>query len=176
MVTLANGFARRGFQVDLVLASAKGPYLSDVSPQVRIVDLRAQRVLKAWLPLMRYLRQERPVALLSAMNHANVVAVLAQKAARSECCVVVSEHSTISVQADKAQGWVTRGVYALVPWLYRGADTIVAVSHEAARDLEQFTGLPAGSVQAIYNPFDLRRIQYLGAQPVEHPWLQAKES
>lgn len=54
MVTLANGFARRGYRVDLVLASAAGPYLKDVSPDVRVVDLRAGRVIRALWPLVRY--------------------------------------------------------------------------------------------------------------------------
>lgn len=47
MVTLANGFAARGYAVDLVLASAVGSYLKDVAPAVRVVDLRAGRVIKA---------------------------------------------------------------------------------------------------------------------------------
>ena len=39
MVTLANGFAARGLRVDLVLASAVGPYVPEVSSDVRIIDL-----------------------------------------------------------------------------------------------------------------------------------------
>ena len=65
MVTLANALAARGYAVDLVLASAKGPYLQDVTANVRVVDLKAGRVIKALLPLVRYLRQERPTAMLS---------------------------------------------------------------------------------------------------------------
>lgn len=45
MVTLANGFAERGYSVDLVLASAEGPYLGRVDDSVRVVDLKAGRVL-----------------------------------------------------------------------------------------------------------------------------------
>lgn len=36
MVTLASGFAERGFQTDLVLAEARGPYPGKVAPRVRI--------------------------------------------------------------------------------------------------------------------------------------------
>lgn len=38
MVNLARGFSERGLSVDLVLAKAEGPYLSQVSPDVRVVD------------------------------------------------------------------------------------------------------------------------------------------
>lgn len=176
MVTLANGFAARGYRVDLVLAAAQGPYLQDVSPQVRIVDLAAGRVIKALWPLARYLRRERPVALLSAMNHANVVAVLAHRLARVPCRLVVSEHTNLSTEVARVQGLAARAVYALVPRLYPKADAVVAVSRDAAQDLERFAHLPAGSVQAIYNPFDLDRIGRLAAEAPPHPWLQAGES
>lgn len=171
MVTLANAFAERGYATDLVLATAEGPYLKDVSDQVRVVDLHAGRVSKALLPLARYLRRERPRAMLSAMDHANVVAVAARLLARVPCRLVVSERSTISVDAARAQDAVARAVYALVPWAYRRADAIVAVSREAAADLERFARLPAGSVRAIYNPFDLERIARLAAEPLTHPWF-----
>ena len=42
---LAEGLARRGFEVDLVLAAAEGPRLAEIPPEVRVVDLRARRVL-----------------------------------------------------------------------------------------------------------------------------------
>lgn len=176
MVTLANGFARRGYRVDLVLASAEGPYLRDVEPTVRIVDLRAGRVIRALWPLVRYLRRERPVAMLSAMNHANVVAVLARRMARVPVRVVVSERITISVEAKRARGGSARAVYALVPWAYRRADGVVAVSRGVADDLERFASLAPGSVQTIYNPFDLERIRRLAQAPLSHPWWQPAEA
>jgi glycosyltransferase involved in cell wall biosynthesis len=174
-VTLANGFAARGFTVDLVLASAEGPYLADVSPRVRVVDLRAGRVTRALWPLVRYWRRERPAAMLSFMNHANVVAVLAHRLAGRPGRLVVSERNHIGSEAGRARGIQQRLVYALVPWAYRQADGVTAVSEEAAADLERFASLPAGQVRAIYNPFDLERINRLAQEPAPHPWLQPGE-
>lgn len=171
MVTLANAIAARGFSVDLVLASAKGPYLKDVSPAVRIVDLKAGRVIKALLPLIRYLRRERPQALLSAMGHANVVALLARKLARVPTRVVVSERGFISGECALARGMVARFNFWLIPLLYRGADGVCTVSQAAAKDLAVFANLPVQRIQAIYNPFDLVKIAQLAAEPLAHPWL-----
>lgn len=171
MVTLANAFAARGYEVDLVLAAAQGPYLKDVSAAVRIVDLKAGRVIMALLPLMRYLRRQRPVAMLTAMTHANVVALLARRLARVPTRLVVSERTTISVEVDRAQDLAARIIYALVPKLYSRAAGIVAVSQAAAADLVGFAGLPASGVEVIYNPFDLDRIQTLAAGPLMHPWF-----
>jgi glycosyltransferase involved in cell wall biosynthesis len=171
MVTLANGFAARGYAVDLVLANGQGPYLGDVSPDVRIVDLQAGRVIKALVPLARHLRHTRPAALLTAMNHANVVAALAHRWSGVPSRLALSEHTTISVEAQRERSVAGRIVYALVPWMYRWADGLTAVSQAAARDLEQFAHLPAGAVRAIYNPFDLQRIHRMAYDEPRHPWL-----
>ena len=172
MVTLANVIAARGFAVDLVLASAKGPYLKDVLPAVRIVDLKAGRVIKALLPLIRYLRRERPQAMLSAMGHANVVALLARKLARVPTRVVVSERGFISGEHALARGVTARFNFCLIPLLYPGADGICTVSQAAAKDLATFSNIPLPRIHAIYNPFDLSKITQLAAEPLDHPWLE----
>ncbi|OUC06271.1 glycosyl transferase family 1, partial [Litorilinea aerophila] len=56
MVNLAHGLADRGHAVDLVLARAAGPYLREVRPPVRVVDLQAPRVLASLPRLVYYLR------------------------------------------------------------------------------------------------------------------------
>lgn len=171
MVTLANAMASRGFAVDLVLGVARGPYLKSVSASVRIIDLKTGRMIKALLPLVRYFRSARPAATLAAITHASVVALVARALARSRTRLVVSERSTISVDAAHTQGALSRLTYALVPSLYALADGICTVSQAASLDLARFSGLPSTRVQTIYNPFDLMRIGALAAETPDHPWL-----
>ena len=47
MLNLAQGLAERGYAVDLVLAQAIGPYLAKAPESVRVVDLKASRVLES---------------------------------------------------------------------------------------------------------------------------------
>jgi len=171
MVTLANGFSERGYSVDLVLASAEGPYLERVDDSVRIVDLKAGRVLHSLPGLIRYLRQERPSAMLSALTHANVVAIMARGCASVSTRLVISERSTPSQAAARSTSWVQKAMYGLMRRLYPKADGIVAVSRGVAHDLARFAGLPPDSIQVIYNPFDIKHIQELSKQPLDHPWL-----
>ena len=56
MLKLAGGLAERGYPVDLVLAQARGAFLAEVSPAVRVVDLGAPRVVASVPALVRYLR------------------------------------------------------------------------------------------------------------------------
>lgn len=175
MVTLANAFAVRGYRVDLVLASRQGPYLKEVAPGVQVVDFQAGRVIKALLPLTRYLRYERPDVMLSAMGHANVVAILARILARASTRVVVSERTTINQAHKRARGVMAKLNFALVPLLYPMADGICTVSKAASADLAHFARLPPGRVKTIYNPFDLAEIEQQAAEPPEHPWFNAGE-
>ena len=76
MAHLARGFIERGLNVDIVLAKAEGPYLSQVPPST-FIDLEASRFAGfSWFG--SYLRKERPVVLLSTLDHANIVALLAK--------------------------------------------------------------------------------------------------
>lgn len=171
MVSLSNAFAKRGYSVDLILAVTKGPYLSYVSKDIRIVELKVRRTVTALLPLWCYLRRERPGVLLSAMTHANLIAILAKILAGVPMRLIISERTTISLEVKKAKDFVTRFFHFLVPVLYRRADGIVAVSQASAADLIRFSNLPASAVDYIYNPFDIQHIQKLASEPLLHPWF-----
>ncbi len=80
-VNLANGFAARGNRTDMVLLEARGVYLSNLTPAVRVVDLGRRHVLASILPLVRYLRTEQPDVLISALDHVNVGAMVARRLA-----------------------------------------------------------------------------------------------
>ena len=60
IVNLAHGIIERGLPVDVVLGAATGVFLDQLPPAVRLVDLRARRLLRSIGPLTAYLRRERP--------------------------------------------------------------------------------------------------------------------
>ena len=171
MVTLANGFAARGYAVDLVLATAEGPYLKDVDAAVRVVDLKARRVATSLPALVRYLRRERPVAMLAAMGHSNVIAVLARRLALVPTRVVVSERANFSISKANASwrgdlvGWFMRRAYPK-------AHGITAVSEGVADDLANALGLSRSSIEVIYNPVVTDTLLLRSREAPEHPWLE----
>jgi len=175
MVNLAHGFVERGLQVDLVLAKAEGPYLSQVPQSVRVVDLKSKRVLYSLPGLVRYLRRERPKALLSAMDHANVVALWAKRLARVPTRVVVSVHSTISIATKRAKNMRGRMIPLFIRKFYPWADVIVAVSKGVAEDLSEITGLPEERIRVIYNPVITPEFFAKAEEPVDHPWFRPGE-
>ena len=175
MVNLARGFSERGLKVDLVLAGVEGPYLAEVPPIVRIVDLKARRVLASLPGLVRYLRRERPEALLSAMHHANVVAIWATKFSGVSTRIAVSIHNTTSVSLQKVRHLRSRLLPYLAGRFYPGADAIIAVSKGVAEDFSNISGVPLERITVIYNPVVTPELFERAKEPFEHPWFASGE-
>lgn len=169
-VNLLKGMVQQDVPCDLVLASAEGPYLNQVPEQVRVVDLAAGRVIKAILPLSKYLRQEQPKALVSHLNHANVVAILARELSGTKARLVVVEHNTLSV--DQGKLWRGKLVPPLMKLLYPRADAVIGVSQGVAQDLETHLQMAPGKVSVIYNPVVDDALLTKAATPLDHPWFQ----
>jgi glycosyltransferase involved in cell wall biosynthesis len=175
MVNLANAFAARGYPTDLVSAQAAGVYLREVSPRVRIVDLAARRVLFSLPSLVRYLRRERPYAMLSALTHANMVALCSRAIARVSTRILVSERNVIKNDDARQLRLSDRLALLLMKRLYSQAEGAVAVAQGVATDLVEIIGVQADRVHTIYNPVVTDDIAELAGAPSPHPWLEKGE-
>lgn len=173
MMTLANRFVERGHSVDLVLVKAEGPYLAEVAPQVRVIDLNAPRTLSALPALARYLRRERPKALLAAMLHANVVAVFARMLARVPTRIVISERNTTSRDLATLSRPMAIVMKLAMKLAYPRADGITAVSTRVADDLSRTIGIARERIQVVYNPVYSDELAQAAQQDPHDPWLPA---
>jgi glycosyltransferase involved in cell wall biosynthesis len=160
-VELANAFSSAGVPVDLALVRASGPYLSELAPSVRVVDLGAPGVLRSLPRLARHLRTERPEAMLSALEHANVVAVLARHIGRRQTRCVVSTRSVLSMlkyETGSLSAWRVTQTSRLA---YPFADAVIANSEGVAADLVRFLRVPRERIHVIHNPLSLEWIERL---------------
>lgn len=170
MATLANEIAARGIAVDLVLVKAEGAYLPEISGDVRVVDLDSKRLLTALPGLVTYLCRERPQIILSFMNHANVVALLAAKASRTGIPVVISERNTTSFLLSKS-GMKSFILRRLVHLTYPGSRAVIAPSNGVAKDLADLLKWQPQRIHVIHNPLAIEKVQELASQPLDHPWF-----
>ncbi len=173
MLTLAQGFASEGLEVDMLLATANGPYLSQVTGKLRIVDLKSKSIWTCFPELTRYIARERPVALISALEHANFVALIANRFSGTDTRVVVTTHTMVSMAARAAKRPAVKALPLLMRLLYPLADSIVAVSRAVASDISRLTGLPESRVDVVYNPVPVTSIANLAREPVANEWLNA---
>ncbi len=175
MVNLARGFSEKGLEVDLILAKAEGPYLSEVPAGVRVIDLHSSRVLASLPGLVHYLRRERPQALLSTLDHANIVALWACKLARVPNRLVVRVAANLSQSASNASSARGRLMPRLIHKFYPWADAVVAISQGVADDLVKTARLPRERIQVIYNPVVTPEILEKAEEPLNHPWFAPGE-
>lgn len=179
MLNIAAGFAEKNFSVDLVLAEAVGPYLSEVPKSIHVVELSSRR-LKAFrtiacLPaLVKYLQIEQPQVILSAV-HANVVALWAKLIDRNKPRVILSEHNTFSVHNQQQKLFNRFIVFLLVKHFYPLADNIIAVSKGVADDLAAEIRLPPERIKVIYNPVITREVQDKIKKRINHPWFNCSK-
>ena len=172
MVILANTFAQRGYAVDLVLASATGPYLSEVLPIVNLFDLGRSRVVTSLPGLVRYLLQRKPNALLVSMRHAALVALLAKKLSGGNTRVIVSERNDASVEANQNKGLRFLTIQSLSRYLYPSADVIHAVSQGVATSSAKELGLPLEHIQVVYNPVVTQHMLEMSRAKIDLPCLK----
>ena len=171
MLNLAKGVAARGFDVDLVLARAEGPYMEQIPGTVRLVDLNAPRVLGSVPALIKYLRRERPTAMLSGM-FANLIALLARRLGGLPRRLLVTEHNTLS-SIVKNSGDLLWHIYPkLAGWIYPLANQIIAVSNDVANDLTHTANIPRELIQVVYNPIVTPDLHEKSAAEADHPWLK----
>lgn len=179
VLTLANGFAARGHEVDMVVVRGGGVLEQELHANVRLVALdrtgrvesrvvalgrsRGVRTFASIPALARYLRRNQPDVLLSGASHANLVAVAAWRLARLPIALVLraSNHPSGNLAPfPPLQRLVRLWMRALARRFYPVADHVIAVSQGVARELMALTGLPPERVTVVYNPMygpDLER-------------------
>jgi len=196
VVNLSRELVRRGYPVDIVLASAQGPLLEVAPPQARIVDLKSRHVIASLPGLVRYLRAERPAALLTVQTHCNIAGILAQRIApgflrlgqggrheiserihpraihslETSTRVVVTEHNSLTsrmVRRLSKEAFLLR----LTRLLYPYAQGIVVVSRRVSEELTEITGLGTDRITTIHNPIVSEELFALANAPLEHPWF-----
>lgn len=169
MANLASGFAQRGLKVDMVLAEKRGPYLSNLTPDVEVIDLKSSGVVASLPKLVAYLRRAKPRALLATLPHASAVALLAVKLAGGKTRTVIRESNMLFSGSGKTlRGKVLiQSVKRTYPW----ADAHITVSQGVAHDLVRFAAPEAEKIHTIYNPVVTPALFAQAAEPLDHPWF-----
>lgn len=148
-VLLANGLAQRGYPVDVVLVKAMGPFLADLVEQVRVVDLKSSRTLRAIPQLASYIRKQRPAVLISALDHVNGAAIAAGWLSRTGTPIVTAVHTSRSTPAQQRSGLNGRLAGWYLNCSYRRASRVVCVSQGVAEDMIRIAGGTAADTRHI---------------------------
>lgn len=174
MVTnLCAEFAKH-VQVDLLAIKAGGGHVSRIPSSVNVIHLKARHAWTSVPEIERYLREQRPDALLVAKDRAGRAAIKARRRAGLALPLWIRLGTNLSAALERKD--------ALSRWLrvfpmrrlYPLASGVVAVSEGVKEDTQRVTGLPAERIVVIRNPVITPRLAEQAADPVPHPWLADK--
>ncbi|GAB3770556.1 glycosyltransferase [Ramlibacter monticola] len=151
-LNLAHDWIRRGYAVDFVLMRKKGELLPLVSSRIRVIDLSADRIREAILPLRRYLRQEHPDYTIAALWPLTSAAVAAWLLSGRRGRLFLSDHSHLSTSCVRDLHVPLSLLGASMGLTYPLATGVIAVSEGVKNDMLQLAHLQARHVNVIYNP------------------------
>jgi glycosyltransferase involved in cell wall biosynthesis len=127
--------------------------------------------MKSLPRLTYYLRKANPDVVLSAMDHANIVAILAKKFTGVDSKVLVSTHSMLTHSSIGSSDYRQRLVPFFMRWIYPMADEIICVSNAVRESLVSITDLPVERMHVIYNPVPTAHLRIMSKCDIDHPWF-----
>lgn len=172
MVQLANEFSQRGQEVDLLVASADGPYSREVSSDVNVISLNQKSIARCSFALIRYFRSVKPAVVMSTMSHCNTVVSLAAIASRRRIRVVLREALPLQQEIG---GSVLRRLLAKLA--YQRADAVIFVSECQKQSFSKLIVLPEHVKQVVVlNSICDREFYVKASEPITtgFPWDDGK--
>jgi len=171
LVNLMRGFVAQGRELDLLLIRSQGPHLAGLPEGVNRIDLGSNHSLLAIPGLVRYLRRNRPRALLAAKDRAGRAAVVARRLAGVDTRLVLRLGTNLSAAMEGRSTLSRQLRYWPIRRLYPYLDSIVAVSAGVATDTATIARLPPGAIRVIRNPVITPDLARLAAESCPHPWF-----
>ena len=173
MQNLIPSLAERGYEIDLLHIKKHGPYLQNIPERVNVIELGTSSTYPSLVPLIRYLRRERPAVLLADKDRVNRTALLARYLSRTNPYLVLSSGTTISIDLASRgvfERWLQR---TSMGKLYAFADQVIVTSKGVADDMATYTGLQRDRIRVVPSPVvPDAAFNAMYSRP-EHPWFQA---
>nr|WP_258868908.1 glycosyltransferase [Alkalilimnicola ehrlichii] len=170
MLNLLEGIAAEGHAVDLLVIK-KLPAGTVLPDNVRVIELGVNHTALALIPLIRYLKRNKPRAMLAAKDRAIRMAALARRLSGNPVYLAGRLGTNLSA-ALQGRSRLTRSLRLLpMRWFYRQVDHVVAVSDGVATDTLTLTGLPPERISVIRNPVITPSMRQTSTESVSHPWL-----
>ena len=158
---LLNCIDRERFDPVLVcINSAAGGVTYAIPEGVRTVNLNVDKKM-ALFPLIRAIRCEKPHIVFSTLAPVNFLCIISKLLLSGLGTRFVIRETTIksiSIKGTKSNPFVRFLYAAMVRTLYPFADSIVALSQGAKRDLIDNFGVAPHKISVIYNPIDIEAV------------------
>jgi glycosyltransferase involved in cell wall biosynthesis len=179
-IRLAGHMAAGGQRTELWVVSNEGAFRDQVPPAVAIrafgtggkPGIRRFETLKAARAIAGAILAHRPQVLLSAGNHFHLAAGRAFRlAGRPAATRLMGRASNATPRFGRALPGIAALANAVDARKYRELQTVIAVSHELARDLATRLQVPEQRITVIPNGVDLDAVTRMAGEALDDPWF-----
>jgi len=170
VLTLANGFVSKGYQVDLIVIKLEGAFSKEIDFNVNVINLNCKRIFLSLFPLIKYLRLSNPDILLSSLTHVNIISIIASLLSRVKTKIIVIEHS-LKTKLFKNLTFKNKILDLLMLFTYSKAHSVVSVSKDVAKNISVRSGIELSKIHIIHNPIYSNSILIKSKEKLNHPWF-----
>lgn len=170
VVTLLRHLNRDIFNPHLVVFKKKGEYLRDLPDNVKVYNLNKKSRYdfpKLIWRLHRLIKNIQPQVIVSFLEYANLVALIAAKVMPSRIPLIISEQTFLSLALQQDRIKSTKRLFYRM--FYPKADVIITLSKGVKKDLIRSFCISPDKIKTIYNPLDLERVSQLVKEAINTP-------
>lgn len=172
IVNLASCWIEKNIHVDLIIDKVRNKDFERVPESVNIIESNGSHPVSDLPWLIKYLRKNRPNALLTPVPRHTVWAIRARFISRVATRIVANVHNNYIESLSKLHLSKQRSRTKLLCRYYPMCDAIIPVSKGAAKAFSELTGIPLKRLTPLSNPVLPLQFEEQAAEPVEHPWFQ----
>ena len=170
---LLHAFSSICTDLEIVLVLFGNGICKGLPPSIRVHRLGIEtsnnplytvlKFFKLIVRLRRIFKEEGTCKILSMMDYANVVSIIASRLSGMHNRLVISVHTRVSAQTNEyATHFWDRVMGMLVPLFYNMADSIIAVTRGVRDDLVDNFRIEKERIYIINNPVDIKTVQRFG--------------
>jgi glycosyltransferase involved in cell wall biosynthesis len=176
VVNLANEIAKKGINIDLLIADDTGISSLYFDPNISVIKLSTKRVFFCIPELILYLIRAQPDVLFSAMEYVNFIALVSKKISFTSTRVIISSHAPLVyfIRDEKFFKW--RLLKKLLSYLYGTADKVITVSKGLERSLIGELNINPAKILTIYNPIINESLINDSLEDLSDPWVKSSKS
>ena len=171
IANLSQSLAMAPIDLDILLIKAKGPHVAALPDNANVIHLRARHTATSIFEVARYLRREKPDALLAVKHRGIIAALQARTLARTSTPISGRLGTTVSAALASKSPRRRARWFSTMRRYYPKLHQLIAVSQGVADDVITITGMSDTQVTVVRNPTVTPAMLSNATLPVEHPWF-----
>jgi len=173
LLVLAKEFLSMGFFVEIVLLKKEGRLLKNVPNRIKVVSLNAKRIRSSFFPLINYFNNNRPDSSLVFMWPITSVAILSNMFSRYNSNIVVSDHTTLSINDTRFGIFNGFLLKVSIRMTYPKAHAVIGVSKGVVSDIKSFFNSNKNTLKnthVVYNPAAVKAVGKFNSKKYDKIW------